>query len=199
MTKKFIGGEIMDFINQSGVFEKVNDILNLINIEDDKMVDTEDIRKAVQKLSNCKINISSLPFNKALGNDFSNFGAITSLHNVKDNTYRIIINSEKDMIYQRFSLIHEFGHIVLNAHNFKEGKFVLSTHIDYDLNHIDDIMEYKDTAIKNEELANIFALCVLLPEKNVKESILKRGVEETALIYGVSQNAVFSRLMLLNN
>lgn len=194
------GGSIMDFIKKSGVFDKVKAVLGKIDSDKSKMISTEKIQKAIEELSNCKIRIFSVSFKKALGNEYKNFGAVTNLETNGKNVYKIFINSDNDPIYQRFSLVHEFGHIALNAPSYQNGDIIVSTHINYKITHIKEAISKGDEVLKNEELANIFALCVLMPEKEFLNNIvLKSGYDEVAKIYGVTEEAVESRFSLSFN
>ncbi|AXF52090.1 MAG: hypothetical protein [Podoviridae sp. ctcf755] len=176
----------------SEINDAVNNILNKITIKENKMVSTEDICNAAEQITNSKFNLYSMSLKKELDRSFKDCGAITTKDN--DNEFTIILNSDNDAKYRRFSLIHEIGHIVLNAPNFEIGKFVASFHINYKVNHLDEIT---DVITLNEEMANIFALCVLMPEKNFLNDILKKDIITVSKIYGVTPEAVKSRFDLI--
>ena len=78
----------------------------------------------------------------------------------------------------------------------KNTKFTLSTHIDYNLSHIDK-EKYENPFLLNEEIANIFALRVLLPLKPLMDEITKlKDLKKVAAHFGVPEEAVNSRLNL---
>lgn len=171
---------------------KANEILSQISINENKMVSTEDICNVAEQITNSKFNLYSIPLKKELNRSFKDCGAITTKDS--ENEYTIILNSDNDAKYQRFSLIHEIGHIVLNAPNFEIGKFVASFHINYKVNHLDKIT---DVTSLNEEMANIFALCVLMPEKSFLNDVLNKDINTVSKIYGVTPEAVKSRFNLI--
>lgn len=116
----------------------------------------------------------------------------------------IILNSNEniDDKFRRFSLIHELGHLITGKYNVqsnvdkKKTKFILSSHIDYALSHISE-KEYADEFLLNEEIANIFALRVLLPLKPLLVEITKlKDLKKVAAHFGVPEEAVNSRLNL---
>lgn len=196
MQNKYMGGVKMSII-LNDIEEKVCEVLNNVKSEKNKMIDTVEIKKAVERISKTNIKVYSFSFKEKLAKEFINCGAITQLSDGDKYEYNIILNSDKDVRYQRFSLVHEFGHIILNAHNFVKRKFVASFHIDYNINHIENFVSELNPIYENEEKANIFALCVLMPKEEFKKYLLEYNIEKVAKIFGVTERAVKSRFDLI--
>ena len=198
MQEKYLGGVKMSIILKD-IEKQVEEVLSFVKSEKNKMIDTDEIKKAVEKISKTNIKVFSFSFKDKLDKAFIDCGAITQLSEGEKSEYNIILNSDKDVKYQRFSLVHEFGHIILNAHNFEKGKFVASFHIDYDINHVDNSISKLNTIFENEEKANIFALCVLMPKDEFIKCLFEHSIEKVAQIFGVTDRAAKSRFNLLRS
>lgn len=178
--------------------KKVNEVLKLIKYDAEKMLEINKIKNAVETLSHTNIEAFSFSFKNELSKNLRKCGAITKLDKSNDkSTYKIILNSDNDMKYQRFSLAHEFGHIILNAPNFENGDFIASFHINYKVNHISKKAYNLDPSLENEEKANIFALLVLMPQDSFIDCVIKYDTIKIAEIFGVTVEAVLSRFDLI--
>lgn len=184
-------------------FEKSNLILEKIDTENNKMIDTQQVIDAVSEVTKTEIYVLKADFS-----GINNAGRYSSMMSVvergKKRKATIILNSNEniDDKFRRFSLIHELGHLITGKYNAqsnvdkKKTKFTLSSHIDYTLSHISE-KEYADEFLLNEEIANIFALRVLLPLKPLMVEITKlKDLKKVAAHFGVPEEAVNSRLNL---
>lgn len=184
-------------------FEKSNLILEKIDTENNKMIDTQQVIDAVSEVTKTEIYVLKADFSGI--KNAGRYGAMMSVvERGKKRKATIILNSNEniDDKFRRFSLIHELGHLITGKYNVqsnvdkKKTKFILSSHIDYALSHISE-KEYADEFLLNEEIANIFALRVLLPLKLLLVEITKlKDLKKVAAHFGVPEEAVNSRLNL---
>lgn len=184
-------------------FEKSNEILEKIDTENNKMIDTQQVIDAVSEVTKTEIYVLKADFSGI--ENAGRYGAMMSVvEREKKRKATIILNSDEniDDKFRRFSLIHELGHLITDKANVqvdvdeKNTKFTLSTHIDYNLSHIDK-EKYENPFLLNEEIANIFALRVLLPLKPLMDEITKlKDLKKVAAHFGVPEEAVNSRLNL---
>lgn len=184
-------------------FEKSKLILEKIDTENNKMIDTQQVIDAVSEVTKTEIYVLKADFSGI--KNTGRYGAMMSVvERGKKRKATIILNSNEniDDKFRRFSLIHELGHLITGKYNAqsnvdkKKTKFTLSSHIDYTLSHISE-KEYADEFLLNEEIANIFALRVLLPLKPLMVEITKlKDLKKVAAHFGVPEEAVNSRLNL---
>lgn len=184
-------------------FEKSKLILEKIDTENNKMIDTQQVIDAVSEVTKTEIYVLKADFSGI--KNAGRYGAMMSVvERGKKRKATIILNSNEniDDKFRRFSLIHELGHLITGKYNAqsnvdkKKTKFTLSSHIDYTLSHISE-KEYADEFLLNEEIANIFALRVLLPLKPLMVEITKlKDLKKVAAHFGVPEEAVNSRLNL---
>lgn len=99
----------------------------------------------------------------------------------------IIVNQKDSFVRQRFTIAHEIGHYVLEKET-RDSKSISCR--DANSSTGND---------KFEVAANAFAAELLLPEKLVKEFIIKAGisVKTAAIIFGVSEQTMKIRLRKL--
>lgn len=184
-------------------FEKSNLILEKIDTENNKMIDTQQVIDAVSEVTKTEIYVLKADFSGI--KNAGRYGAMMSVvERGKKRKATIILNSNEniDDKFRRFSLMHELGHLITGKYNAqsnvdkKKTKFILSSYIDYALSHISE-KEYADEFLLNEEIANIFALRVLLPLKPLMVEITKlKDLKKVAAHFGVPEEAVNSRLNL---
>lgn len=192
---------MFDFMNDNRfniATEKANIVLKEMNHNNCDIVSTTEVVDIVGRLTGKKITILETDFSN-LQDNAKNFGAMMCV--TKDNA-TIVLNSNENIEpeFKRFSLVHELGHLITEKYNItaNENQYTLSTHIDLKLNRIEED-EYKDNEfLINEEIANIFALKVLIPfnllMKRIDEG--KYDMKEISKSFGVSEDAIQSRLML---
>lgn len=184
-------------------FEKSNLILEKIDTENNKMIYTQQVIDAVSEVTKTEIYVLKADFSGI--KNAGRYGAMMSVvERGKKRKATIILNSNEniDDKFRRFSLIHELGHLITGKYNVqsnvdkKKTKFILSSHIDYALSHISE-KEYADEFLLNEEIANIFALRVLLPLKPLMVEITKlKDLKKVAAHFGVPEEAVNLRINL---
>lgn len=192
-------GEFMEKRIMEKIDNTVNEILKGINYDGSSMIDTNAVLKYVSENKKIKIKFSRRNFNNISSQreNLSKIGAYTLFVNDNNNKSCIIVlNSAHNVVYQRFSLAHEIGHLCLD--DFPKDGVTLSTHIDYRLFSIgeDTIKENKN--LMKEQAANIFALKLLIPEKILYEKAKKmQSIRDIAEFFGVEKSALNSRIELL--
>ncbi len=167
-----------------------------------ELVPTADIMKIVENLTGIDAKFTELDFGLLKDVDgntgaFDNYGAAMYVSEEQGKTVaRIILNSRENPKKQRFSLVHELGHLALENMNEGDG-YLFSAHIDMDLTSISDADLDADPALVDEQAANIFALMVLMPD-DVFRTAVKRNdsLDDIAQLFGVTKDAVLSRIML---
>ncbi len=182
-------------------YEKANQVIKKLPYSGSSMVDTDDVVKIVGEFSKYNIFIYTADFSP-LGKDISDCGALTSIiSKPQGNKYgeaRIYLNAAFDVKFRRFSLVHELGHLMTGKNNFKEGYFFASAHIQYNLTYIKDDGTSGSEAIENEQIANVFALSVLMP-KEVFERKMNLDEDTLCATFGVSMEALNSRRIMLRD
>ncbi len=188
--------------------DKAAEILKMIPYDPEEMIRTNDIIKAVEKKLNVDVKFTKFDF-AALNSggrrsSFARCGAMMYISNGKNGRKAAILLNEKETPEMvRFSLVHELGHLVTTDWDALKTCHV-SMHVDMDITSIPDklLKESKDNDAKhsylvNEQIANIFALLVLIPYDSLMKAISKyKSIEAVAEFFGVERNAVVSRLML---
>ena len=112
----------------------------------------------------------------------------------------IVLNSDKDVLYQRFSAFHELGHLVAIDHNtagkrYIAPNFIISTHINYNITSISPKEYNESNYLLNEQIANIFALRVLMPTAIFYLKVRElNNITLVAKFFGVTEDAVMSRM-----
>lgn len=191
--------------------EKSNIILDLLKKEkafDNGMISTKRIIYIVQNYIHASIGVAYSPFSK-ISKELSSCGAMLGLskedsNGESKNVARIIVNSESDIENQRFSLVHELGHLMTEKYNFEDSNndssnenFKISAHINQNLFSIPKEDYEKNDTLLNEQIANVFALRVLIPfEELMKRLNNNDNLKEIADSFGVTKDAIISRLAL---
>lgn len=180
--------------------EKANEVIKKLRYHNDGLVRTEDIIEIVAELANAEIECFYMSFAHAKIAD--NYGAMMCVMQ-NDNEHKknatIIVNSDKDIKFQRFSLVHELGHLITDRCTIvdDENRFTMSAHIQYDITSISEEECKKNAYVKNEQIANIFALRVLMPNSAFKEQLFDSDdFKSIAEFFGVTKDAVRSRALL---
>ncbi len=183
-------------------YREADKILKKIKCSFGKSININDIIKAVEEKTQTKIIFREFDFGNLSvsideGVDFTRYGAAMCVSEESgSNVARIMLNSRETQAKQRFSLVHELGHLVSNNMEDSED-FLFSTHIDMDITSIADEDLKDDPFLVGEQTANIFALLVLIPY-DLLVTAMKRydSLEDIAQMFGVEKEAVISRLML---
>ena len=113
----------------------------------------------------------------------------------KKNKFVILVNTDKSTAFQRFSIIHEMGHIVTGCLvESKQNAWIVSSDISYD---IPSTPPKKDKNQAYEVIANIFALKVIIPMDMLLEQIKAgKGIKYIASYFMADADAVLARIKL---
>lgn len=161
---------------------------------DISVVDTAKVMLIVEKLTGYNIELYRADFSIV---DLDNVGAFTDIKILKDKNEdvkvaEIFINSNKTIQQQRFSLVHELGHLMMGDTLEMSGDSI--THENADITLLDE----KDVGVDQnkiiEQKANIFALLVLMPQDSLRRSLRTNGTLELSGQYNVTERAVLDRL-----
>lgn len=185
-------------------YEKSDELSNLLNYDDDKMISTQKILNIIKEKYCNKIDLSFASFSEC--GIKKQYGAMMRTILSEDNkvlSADIVLNTDNDASFQRFSLLHELGHLVTEAwqkvdiYKANENRYVVSTHIDYRVTSISE-SEYENSEyLTNEQIANIFALRVLMPSSHFYKKMEETNdIKKTAKFFGVAPDAVISRMMI---
>lgn len=180
-------------------YDAANLVLEKINCKYDSLVDTTTIMDVVEGITGYDIKFSTVDFSelaKKIGTDsLSKCGAALYVETDK-KTALIMINSNESIKMQRFSLVHELGHLMLD-NMYKGDGFEFSAHIAMDITSIPDELWGSDATLKNEQLANVFALLVLIPDKALLNAIDKYdSLDDISHVFGLEKDALVSRIKL---
>lgn len=182
-------------------YTKSNEVLDALTYTDNNMISTQKIIDIVEKKLNCEIITSSCSFSE-VSEDIQDYGAMmcTTVSRSGKREAIIVLNSDNDSEFQRFSLVHELGHLMTSQENLfnTNESYVVSTHINYRISSISQEEYQSDDFLLKEQLANIFALRVLMPSKlffKTLESI--DSLSKIAKNFGLTNEAVVSRIMLV--
>lgn len=198
-------------------FEKAKAINSILatSPRESGFISLDDITAAVKEVSGyaeifvTRQSFSKLKLPKNYKNDpMRRYGAMLSTM-TRENTETevpekiayLVVNSDNSADMQRFSVAHELGHLVTDLPNFTyeeadDGLFTISAHINPDITYLPDAVCEKDDYMTAEQVANIFALLVLVPNDLRIRDIRDIGVEELAKRYGVTEDAIYSRMLL---
>ncbi len=187
-------------------YRKSDEIIKAICFPSDNMIDSSEVIDYIEQKMKVDIDIFFRSFKK-LGID-KPYGAMMMIefeneeakNNCQPSKANIVLNTDSDdAVFQRFSLFHELGHLVtLTKDNLIHTEnYVVSTHIDYELTNISP-NDYKENAyLLKEQIANIFALRVLMPSKMFYKKMREyNDITKVADFFGVTQDAVLSRMMI---
>lgn len=175
-------------------------------------VSLDDVVTVVKQVSNfSRISVNRQSFSdlkipdilKESGAMLSTMTRINESTKEEEKIAQIIINSDYNASMQRFSVAHELGHLITAIPNFtyeeiNDGKFTISTHINPDITYISQELCEKNKYLVAEQVANIFALLVLIPDNIKIRDIKEKGIDSLVNKYGVTEDAIYSRMLLSN-
>lgn len=185
-------------------YEKAELILSKMDYDPNKMIPTASIIDAVENELNVDVQFADYDFRKLTDNEgkglsYADYGAAMCIIKADDgHIARILLNNRETPEMKRFSLIHEMGHLITRP-SLSEQEFKISTHIDMDITSIPDkvLKKKKYSFLIDEQIANIFALLVLIPyDMLVKALVRLDSFEKVAIFFGVEKNALVSRMWL---
>lgn len=111
----------------------------------------------------------------------------------------IVLNSDMSTSYQRFSLFQQIGHLVTLPPDVPvdQNSYHVSTRIDYDLTEITPEELDSDYYLMREQVANVFALRVLMPSDLFYRKLRELdSVHATARFFDLESIAVISRMII---
>lgn len=151
---------------------------------------TDEIKKIIEDRFKVDIEIKSTSF-KHFECPACNAGAFMCR---KKNKFVILVNTDKPAAFQRFSIIHEMGHIATGCLvNDKQNAWIISTNISYAISSIPQ----KDKNQAYEVMANIFALKVIIPmDMLLKQIKAEKGIKYIASYFITDTDAILARIRL---
>lgn len=191
-------------LNEFGIsFEKAREVNQQLKpFQKDGFVELEKIIDVVKNVSGYDtIKISFIDFD--FDENAKRAGAMLSTKHDEAHDKKeafIAVNTLNNDKVQRFSVVHELGHLITDAIHYEyetpnDGKFTVSTQINADITYISDEQCKKSKFLMAEQIANIFALLVLIPEEfTIKK--LRENAEYLSSKYGVTIDALYSKMML---
>ena len=178
------------------IFSKANTAVNIVLDEmlskpNREPLYTDEIKKIIEDRFKVDIEIKSTSF-KHFERPACDAGAFMCRKN--KNKFVILVNTDKPTAFQRFSIIHEMGHIATGCLiNDKQNAWIISTNISYGIPSIPP----KDKNQAYEVMANIFALKVIIPMDMLLEQIKAgKGIKYIALHFITDADAVLARIKL---
>ena len=111
----------------------------------------------------------------------------------------IVVNSDMPATYQRFCLFQQIGHLATLPPDVPVDpqSYHVCTHIDYDLTSISEKELDNDYYLMREQVANVFALRVLMPDSQFYWKLRELdSVLAAARFFGLTIDAVISRMMI---
>lgn len=194
-------------------YQKANEIIDDLKIHNiEGIIDSQKVIDAVAARVGCKITVSSFPFRDLRHADSIDSGTFSKVRDcgammlttIEENERiaDIVLNEDEGPEFQRFSLIHELGHLITaedtDALFHADNDYVVSTHINYKVTSIERDTYRNNQFMRKEQLANVFALRVLMPQKAFYSAIKRLdSIKEVAKCFGLSKEAVVSRIMLV--
>ena len=180
--------------------EKAISILEKINYCGEGFVSTDDIINAVAEVTNTDITFSYLSFSKeGFEDDYGAMMCVYKAKGIEKQKAKIILNNDKDSKFMRFSLMHELGHLITKHYTIEDddSEYTVSAHIQYNITSLPKEV-YKDNIyLLNEQIANVFALQVLMPSEAFSRQMFKNTkFQGVADHFGVTADAVRSRALL---
>lgn len=184
-------------------YEKSDEVLNSLDCPEYDIPSTQEIVNIVADKVNCKIRVLTCSFHE-MNENLKEYGAMmwTEKTNDEQRIANIVVNSDNDAKFQRFSLVHELGHLMTEFESedlfVPNEKYIVSTHINYKVTSIPPEKYRNNKFLLNEQKANVFALRVLMPKNSFYSRLNKLdSISDVAKSFGLSRDAVFSRIMLV--
>ena len=183
----------------TSAFDAANKVLACTSRGKDGFIELQDIIDTVENISGYQIGLNIKSF-KTL-----NCGDSTSMMSIEQNNNRylakILINADKAPKLQRFAVAHELGHILTDCITLdyitpNDGNFVISTKLNPDITLIDCRKCLEDNFLYAEQLANIFAVLVLIPDIMNIKTLSSTDMDNLLSRYGVSCETIYSKLIL---
>lgn len=179
-------------------YDRSDEVLVNIPIGMDSLVDVNDVLDFVRRKYCPDLVVYSRSF-AGLGSaagPCDTCGAMIRIDG-RENTV-IVLNSDLNSYFQRFALVQQIGHLLTLPPDVEldPDSYNVSTRIHYDLTAISQEEMESDRYLLREQVANVFALRVLMPGSQFFRKIRELdSVERTAQFYQLPPEAVVSRMM----
>lgn len=183
-------------------YERSDEIIRNVPYDPNRMIDTDLILGHVRRTCCPIVELYIVSFTKIQSGIIPAYGcgAITRIEfDAGLKSAIIALNSDMPAQIQRFSLMQQIGRLVTLPQD---------AHLDPDIFHVRADINYDLLGIKGEELAgsryflleqiaNIFALRVLMPSEQFFRVIRRlRDIQTAAVFFGVLEEAVIARMMI---
>ena len=141
------------------------------------------------------IHIYGLEFSE-IDSSLKEYGAILMMKGPQKKDVSIFLNTGNDKKFQRFSLAHELGHLIYFCLEKKSEELIISTHINYKVTSISKEEWENDEFVKEEQIANVFALKLLIPDSILNNLLDKYTIPDVEELLGVPDGAVRETMKL---
>lgn len=182
-------------------YDRSDEILKNIQYSPDQMIDSNLILDYVRRRYCPVIDLYTMSFTEVHSTNVP-LNSAAMMRVVFDNGLKaavIVLNSDMSAAFQRFSLMQQIGHLVTLPENAQVNpdNFHVSTRINYDLTGITEEELNNNYYLLREQVANIFALRILMPNEQFFRKMGELGsVQAAANFFGVTTDAVISRMMI---
>lgn len=183
-------------------YEKSDEVMNNIQYEPDKMIDSTAVIEYVKEHYCPKIELytrsfAGLQYSSA---SYDDCGAMMRVNNQGETlSATIVLNSDMPVTFQRYALMQQIGHLITLPPDVRlnPDTYNVSKHIYYDLSQITEEDLENNYYLMREQVANIFALRVLMPNRQFYQKMRQLGsVSAVAQFFGLTEDAVISRMMI---
>ena len=168
-------------------YERSDEVIRSVSYDPERMIDTDLILEHVRRTCCPVIELYVVSFTKLRSGIIPahGCGAITRIDFDRKLWSAIIaLNSDMPAPVQRFSLMQQIGRLV-------------SADINFDLLGITEEELAGSRYFLQEQIANIFALRVLMPSEQFFQVMRRMGNTQTAAaFFGVTEEAVVARMMI---
>ena len=183
-------------------YERSDEIIQSVPYDPDRMIDTDLIVEHVRRTYCPVIQLYNVPFTEIRSGIIPAHGCGGITRFDFDSRLRsaiIAINSEMPSAVQRFSLMQQIGRLVTlpsDAHLYPDI-FHVSADINFNLLGITEEELAGSRYFLREQVANIFALRVLMPSVQFFRSMRQlRDIQTSAAFFGLAEEAVIARMMI---
>lgn len=176
-------------------------VVNSLHYKDmEGIIRTTRLIEIVKSILNCNIEVSACDF-ADVDRSIKNCGAMMRYVN-DNNTFDIVLNTHCDLYFRRLSLVHQLGCLFFNKDvlcNAESDDYLVSSHVSWHITDISKTDYQSNDNLLKEQLANIFALRVLMPYVRFYDALIRYdSITMVADRFGVKSDGVLSRIMLID-